>query len=696
VKRIIQNIVFLQIIVLGISNICWGLESNLDSLKRIYLAMPDDTLKVEKLNKLSYKYVKECKDTAYILSKESLRISKELEDNYGYASSLNQMGLVFKYQSQYDSALYYYEKSLQQFEKLNKLSDAAAVLNRLGNVYKRIGDYDKSSESFQKSMMFFNEDGDSIKVGWVLNNLGALYFDMGYYDKAIEYYLQILEIKINSGNQTDIHITYMNIGNAYSSKGDNTKALMYYKLALDHFENGNKYDKMYLVHNIGTCYEDLGKLNDAKQFYINAIDLENEIGEKEQLIYSLQGLGNVFIKEGNYEKGINYVKESYLLSKEIGNIPKQHRLLKNLYSVHEQMGNYKQSMNYLKEFIVIEDSLYSMKSRLFIVEQEKKYEAKTKERQIVFLEKERKIQDLELQKKQSESDHKSNQRNFLILVVVLAIVVLVVLTNDIKKRKRRNYLLIKQNKKIVDQRGEIVKRNEELLDSNKTKDKLFQIIAHDLRSPLVSIDSLTQLVPYWVEEQDYESLKKLSKTMELSISNVLSLIDNLLNWALSQQGKFPYNPENFEVVDTLKDAIKIYYPIADLKHIDIRFKMSKESLVFADKNMFLTIIRNLLNNSIKFTPENGKIDVGVDYSHQFARIWVKDSGIGIPDHKKEEVFELAGGQSKGTKGELGKGLGLFFCKEFANLNNGDVYIDSTKNKGTTITFTLPLLNNSVN
>jgi signal transduction histidine kinase len=166
----------------------------------------------------------------------------------------------------------------------------------------------------------------------------------------------------------------------------------------------------------------------------------------------------------------------------------------------------------------------------------------------------------------------------------------------------------------------------------------------------------------------------------------------LLNWALNQQGKFPYKPENLRLKENILETIEVYRPIAEIKNIDLRFTFSKDLMVFADRNMLFTVMRNLLNNAVKFTPEKGEIVVGIDSNQQFAKIWVKDSGIGIPKEKREMVFELTNGHGKGTKGETGKGLGLFFCKEFVNMNNGDIFIESAKGKGTTITFTLPLFN----
>ena len=104
------------------------------------------------------------------------------------------------------------------------------------------------------------------------------------------------------------------------------------------------------------------------------------------------------------------------------------------------------------------------------------------------------------------------------------------------------------------------------------------------------------------------------------------------------------------------------------------------------------MVTNLLSNAVKFTPEKGRITIGIDSNVNFAKVWVKDSGVGIPKEKKEEVFELANGNGKGTQGETGKGLGLFFCKEFVTMNNGDIFIESQEGEGTTITFTLPLFN----
>lgn len=665
----------------------------LDSLRIAVLNMPNDTNKVIELKNISYKYLKYNLDTATSLCERSIKLANKLDYTFGYASALNQMGLVYKYKTEYDSALKFYKNSLEIFEKINAKKESASVLNRLGNVYKRFGQFDLSIECFVNSLNIYRELKDSVWMSSVLNNIGVLYFDLGEYDRALEYQLSCLDIQKKIEVWNRIPITIMNIGNSYFKLNEYNKALISYKEALDIIgKDGNKYDQAQLVHNIAGVYEKNGDYLNAKKYYWKALRLEEQINLRELEIYSLQGIGNSLIKEGNFREGEKFLLKSYNLASEVKDIRKIHRLSRNLYQVYSDKGDYKNSLAYLKKYVEVEDSIFNKDKKIQITQLEQKFEAQKREQQIAFLEKEREIQELELKKKITESKQKAFQRNVLIIGILLALGLILYFYLENKKRKRVNLLLTNQNTKISEQRKEIEQQNLKLKESNSTKDKLFQIIAHDLRSPIVSMESITQLIPYWIEEQDYDSLQRLSKTLEVSVHNVLSLIDNLLNWALSQQGKFPYTPENIKLDENIRETIDVYEPIAKIKKIHLEFRPKKNINVFADRNMLFTVMRNLLNNAVKFTPEYGKIIVGIDSNQQFAKVWVKDSGVGIPEDKKEMVFELANGNTKGTKGETGKGLGLFFCKEFVNINNGDIFIDSSPSEGTKITFTLPIFN----
>jgi signal transduction histidine kinase len=513
---------------------------------------------------------------------------------------------------------------------------------------------------------------------------------MGNYDKSIEYYFQNLEMRKKTNQVNNIHIVYMNIANAYDQKGNHVNAAEYYKLALKNLiDPDNKYDRLKLLHNIGSNYEETGNYLEAKNYYLKAILIEKEVGENEMLVFSLQGLGNVYVKQGDYTTGISYLEESYALANKIKDVRKQHLLSSNLYNVYEKKGDYKKAFTYLKEFVVFEDSIYNQEREKQILELEKKYESEKQLQQISLLEKQKEIQDLQLAKANQDSDRRILQRNILILTILFITAFLFYMAFENRRRKRLNNVLKKQNNHILNQRVQIVKQNEELLEANNTKDRLFQIIAHDLRSPLVSVDSLVQLIPYWIENQDSDSILKLSKSLEVSINNLLSLIDNLLNWALNQQGKFPFKPEIINLADISNEIMDIYKPIAELKKIQLFCEMCENAYVDADRNMVSAILRNLINNAIKFTSENGIITIGSTIENEIAHVWVKDNGIGFSKENQKRIFEIANGSTKGTRGEMGKGLGLFFCKEFVTINKGSIFIDSELDKGTKITFTLP-------
>jgi|GEM_PF-789001 len=677
--------------------------SNLDSLKKAVYSLADDSVKVDQLTDLSYKTYKYNTDSAYVIIKEALRIARDIDYTKGYASALSQLGVVYKYQSEYDSALFYYTKSLAIFDSLAMDYERAINLNRLGNVKKRFGSFDQSIDCFLKALEIFENFNDTLKIITLYNNLGTLYYDLGKFDEALSFYKKNLELRDKTGIKKDVNYAYMNIGNVYQRIASNNSDPEYYKRSNEYYlkamhslqDESNRYDRFLLYQSLAANSEQMERFDDAKKYAKKAIELGKLLGTKGTMVYSIQCLGNTYIKEGDFEKGIKYLEESYALAREIKDIRKQHRLSRNLFNVYDTLGNAEKALQYLKDYVYYEDSVFSLNRKAQIVELEKKYEAKQREQEITLLKKDKDLQEAQLAKNEIENKQARFQRTVLIIAIIIAICLIFYLWNESKKRKKFNQLLSSQNKKIGSQRVEIAKQNSELIEANKTKDKLFQIIAHDLRSPLISIDSIAQLIPIWIEEKDYDSLKKLSNTLELSVTNLLTLIDNLLNWALSQQGKIPYNPAMVNVKELVDEAVKLYNSSAELKNIELIDETKEDILIYADKNMIHTVIRNLLNNAIKFTPESGKVYLGAAVKNKKAQLWVKDTGIGIKDEHKEKVFEIAHGNGDGTKGETGKGLGLFFCKEFVEMNHGEIFMDSKVNNGTTITFTLPLYNTSV-
>lgn len=234
------------------------------------------------------------------------------------------------------------------------------------------------------------------------------------------------------------------------------------------------------------------------------------------------------------------------------------------------------------------------------------------------------------------------------------------------------------------------KENEERLKGlNTTKDKLFSIIAHDLRTPFDNIIGLTELI---LENAiDFEESEKYIKILNSSAKNTLILLDNLLNWAKSQTGQLNYIPKKIFISNVILEIIALNKLHAETKKIYIVYSSSTEIEVYADENMLRTVLRNLISNAIKFTNIGGKIHIYTTLKQEHVEISIADNGIGINKEKSKMLFEIISNTTTvGTANENGSGLGLVLCKEFVNKNGGEIWVESEEGKGSDFKFTLPL------
>jgi PAS domain S-box-containing protein len=234
------------------------------------------------------------------------------------------------------------------------------------------------------------------------------------------------------------------------------------------------------------------------------------------------------------------------------------------------------------------------------------------------------------------------------------------------------------------------KFNEELKMLNSTKDKLFTIIAHDLRSPFQSLLSASELLAMEIESLSHEEIVIFSKGLNDNLKNLHGLLDNLLNWSLMQRNMLEYKPVNLNLVDIINKKIELSNQSAVEKNISITNNIDTGTMVFADDNMLRPVIQNLIINAIKFTPKNGRIIISSIEKDGFVEVSVKDTGIGIESEKISTLFNFNSlFTTDGTEGERGTGLGLPLCKEFVEKLGGKIWVQSEVGNGSTFTFTLP-------
>lgn len=245
---------------------------------------------------------------------------------------------------------------------------------------------------------------------------------------------------------------------------------------------------------------------------------------------------------------------------------------------------------------------------------------------------------------------------------------------------------------LVAARRLIQKQYEELKATINNRDKMYSVIAHDLRSPMASIRMTLNLLvnvlsPDVIGPEMFELIDNANKETE----ETHDLLDNLLKWTKSQTGALHVAFQDFELNDVLPGVIDIFKMIAESKHITLNLDLGTENLdVHADKDMFNTIIRNFMSNAIKFSHENSSIDISVSHVDNFAKISVRDHGVGISQERIETLFS-AGTSTAGTRNEEGSGLGLQLCKDFAVKIGGDVTVESVQGEGSTFSVLIPIV-----
>jgi two-component system sensor histidine kinase/response regulator len=274
---------------------------------------------------------------------------------------------------------------------------------------------------------------------------------------------------------------------------------------------------------------------------------------------------------------------------------------------------------------------------------------------------------------------------------LISISIILVLIIILKNYNRASNTIKNQKTELELLNNDLKAANEELKFINGSKDKLLSIIAHDLRSPLGSLVSFSDILAKNLDKYDHDTIKESLTHINKSQKKTLFLLEDLLLWSKSLAGKLVMVSENTDIRELCMEIIEEKRDQAIRKNIAVHNFIGKNIFLHADRNMLKTILRNLISNAIKFTIRGGEIGIHSDRAGTFERILVKDTGIGMTPEERTKLWDIANQKTTdGTEGESGSGLGLVLCKEFVEKHGGEIWVDSEFGKGSSFYFTIPL------
>ncbi len=497
----------------------------------------------------------------------------------------------------------------------------SALYQYLGDAFRGLKQNDSAKVNYEKSLVFCKKLNDLYNGTVALYTLSTLSLEEGNTEKALELAEEALQMNVKTNKRMDRKRLYELFTKIYIKRGESEKALAYQA----------KYIAIADSLNVDVNNREIGK-----------IEAKYEFQKKEREFAQTQ-----IIQELENKRLVSETEKQTLLA-----------------SQSEQENKLLLTENEVKALAIAKQKQASLQqNKLFQAEKVRK----------------------ELEAKQSLQDL-AIQRGWIFGLVasLLALgIVLFLIGRNNRQKQKANKLLTYKNTEILQQKEEITTQAELLDSANKTKDQLFSIIAHDLRSPMVAFQSLNKQIQYFIRKNEPEKLQALGQKIENATNHINSLLNNLLQWAIVQKNMLALQPQNIVLHEAIEHTLEHFRWMAESQQITLTNEVGKADIIYTDSQSLQTILRNLISNALKFTPESGNICLAYQAQGRQGILSVSDTGVGMSVEKLQPLSpKLQLQTSIGVRGEKGVGIGLQLCYELAQQMGIVIEVQSTEGVGT--------------
>lgn len=526
-----------------------------------------------------------------------------------------------------------------------------------------MGRYPESVVAMGTAKDIFVATKDTIGIKLILLQLGTLHAQLGLFDLSEGYYNERLQL---GGNSTfDLVQTKINLGRNLMTQKRFSEAEREYLDGLGHcpLEPQQAWVELFIRNGLIEALYFQEKHDGIPAHYKAMLDISESLPEGGTPGFIMDQ--SLFFKElavGNYHMAEDLALSLYqgsLAKEDISEAILHTQFLSELY---DKMGDHEQALEYYKLYSAANDSILTANKQHAALLFQTQYETREKEAAIDRLAAEK-------------SAEEAKGRAYLWIAICLGALLGI-----------GGYLMLQLRKA----RARLEKQNLELQALDRTKTKFFGIIGHDLAGPLVVLDSIAKRIKRQVVQKDLDKVEESVSLLSSTSTRLSDLLDNLLKWALSENGVMPYAPEPLSLLALIEESAEMYRDPAQQKGVSLNVDLPQDLKVYADRNAMSGVLRNLISNALKFTREGGFITVTAARAQGSAIITVSDTGSGM---SLEQIRQILGSEmqsSQGTAGERGTGLGLKLVQELVKLNQGSLEIESAPGQGSQFNVHIPL------
>lgn len=655
---------------------CFSQNTKIDSLRAVALDYKatvsnyeKDTVYIQHLAKLGYAFRFVKLDSMLAYATTSKRLSEAINYTNGILSANKEIGIYYTLKGDFEKAKEIHYNNLEASKKIGNYKTTIDTYSAIGYIYSRINDYPSAYKICLEAIDFASKHNDYENVTMISLNIGAIFALLNDFENSLYYFKECLKYQELHGLTRNRGMVYANMGYSYLHLKKYDKGLDYLNKALKVFEKSHELQwKAFSYLTIGQIYLKQHKLNEALNFLKKSEAVHTQIEDKKGDIDMKIAFANTYLLLQEKTLALAYSEKAALLAKDNGYLKGMLGSSEILYKLSKKEGEWENALMHLEHIRKISDSIATEKNRNTLLIDEAKFNYQ-KEKENIKVAAEKKI---------------LRQKQYFILSLIglgIAILAAILIYRSNKRSRNLNIKLAKQTETLSKSQS-----NLNLINSNQ--EKLFSIVGHDLRGPIVS---LKELVGLSLENSSGEGyFKRFAPKLKKDLDHIHFMLDNLLNWGQTQMRGATLNAENIDIKDEIDEILRLFQNNKKEKNITINNHVKNETKTFADLNHFIIIVRNIISNAIKFTRENGTIAINSIENNKEISITIVDNGIGMSTEVLDKLFNNSKYYSTfGTNNERGTGIGLLLCKEMIEKNNGSIKVESAVGKGSKFIINLP-------
>ena len=560
---------------------------------------------------------------------------------------LRTMILYYFNNNDFQHVVKYSEIGIAHYDKIGDYFNEAGCYMTLANTYQRLGQLDKAIECYNRCNELMDlEGGEMAEVSkrYVINNIAEIHLSMGEYDTAEEMYRKCIamlgDVDVNdTASNLDLATYYQNLAEVRIAQNDpESVGYAEQSLELSRRYQDTPHKIISRLMALSKAYRIVGRNDESDQLMDEALQTAKDNGET-----FLEN--SIYVQQGDYAKAIAMADANHfdeLLQEALEGAYRQ-----------ERERNPKLALEYYERSVMMKDSVFNETQQQLIRDYQVRYAMQEKEH--------------ELQMAQEKSKRNSLYIIVLTIVALLLLIIAFIWYRLAKVRQRRA---------------------EELAHLNATKDRLLSIVSHDVRTP---VGAMCQVMRDITDNYDAmaETDRKAKMVMLRTSSEALNdRMENIIHWVKGELENSKVEPVDFNLSELVDGCIKEQAMVIDAKSLKVSNEVPKVLMAHDDANVVRLVMQNLLSNAVKFSYPDGEVSVKAE--EKGGRIWIEvsDNGMGIGEKKLEKIFKFMTSSASGTSGETGTGIGLFVSKMLVDKIDGEITIESVKDEGTTVCFSV--------